>query len=136
MSALAMSFVILVASVNWSINVHYCGDTLINFAFVGEAEGCGMEESDQICDVDAENSSSSVGKTCCTNKDLAFSGEDNIRRIVSSELVSFYHFAFVSIQAVSVVWSDLGGITTYPISGNGPPWLNEDILIKAQVFII
>ena len=77
-SALLLVLMVLVSSFKWSVNVHYCGSELINYAFLGEAEGCGMEEFDNVCE--APQNADSYNKTCCSNKDLVFKSDNQVRK--------------------------------------------------------
>lgn len=84
-----LACITLATSIGWSINVHYCGVELINYAFIGEAEGCGMEELEETCDFsDAE---SSVSKSCCFNKDLTFKSDNLVRKFKT--VVDHYQMA-------------------------------------------
>ena len=68
--SIALAVVTLLGSINWTVNVHYCGAELINYAFIGEAEGCGMEEFDNVCE--APQNADSYNKTCCSNNHRLF----------------------------------------------------------------
>lgn len=83
--SLALSFFVFVSSINWTVNVHYCGTKLINYAIFGEAESCGMEEFDNTCE--APQNRDSIDKTCCSNKDLVFKSENQVRKIELSNEV-------------------------------------------------
>ena len=76
--SLSLSLFVLVSSINWTVNVHYCGTELINYALFGEAESCGMEEFDNTCE--AAQNRDSIDKTCCSNKDLAFKSDNQVRK--------------------------------------------------------
>ena len=41
--AISMSFVVLFSTMSFTINMHYCGDTLVETALFQKAKGCGME---------------------------------------------------------------------------------------------
>ncbi len=76
--SLVLSLFVLVSSINWTVNVHYCGTELINYALFGEAESCGMEEFDNVCE--APQNADSYNKTCCSNKDLVFKSDNQVRK--------------------------------------------------------
>lgn len=38
-----MAFVVLFSTMSFTINMHYCGDTLVETAMFQKAKGCGME---------------------------------------------------------------------------------------------
>ena len=41
--SLAMAFVVLFSTMSFTVNMHYCGDTLVETAIFHKAKGCGME---------------------------------------------------------------------------------------------
>jgi len=132
-TALVLACLTLVVSFNWSVNAHYCGSDLINYAFIGEAEGCGMDEFDEVCESSADKNGV-LDKTCCSNRDLVFDGVDQVRKI-SSNILANTNFILLS---TSMEGKDLPnfnkeGIQEWP---NPPPIKAEDFQVLYQVYII
>ena len=40
--SLVMAFVVLFSTMSFTVNMHYCGDTLVETAIFQKAKGCGM----------------------------------------------------------------------------------------------
>ena len=40
-----MAAVVLMTTMSFTIDMHYCGDSLVDFSFVQKAETCGMEKA-------------------------------------------------------------------------------------------
>lgn len=61
-AALSMSFLMLLTSMSYSIDMHYCGGELENISFFGEAQKCKKKQAKQ------ENSSVSKDSHACCKK--------------------------------------------------------------------
>lgn len=70
---------VLISSFDWSVNAHFCGSALINYSLFGEAEGCGMQESEIICST--SDGKEAINKFCCSNKDLIFENVDFFKNL-------------------------------------------------------
>ena len=63
--SLAMAFVVLFSTMSFTLNMHYCGDILVETAMFHKAEGCGMEmekPSAEGCSITKKN--------CCNDEQL------------------------------------------------------------------
>ena len=72
--SLAMSFVVLFSTMSFTVNMHYCGDTLLETAIFHKSKGCGMEmekPSTEGCFITKKN--------CCDDKQLVIDGQDELR---------------------------------------------------------
>jgi hypothetical protein len=70
----AMAFVVLFSTMSFTINMHYCGDTLVETAIFQKAKGCGMEmgkPSSKGCAI--------TKKDCCKNEQLLVDGQDELQ---------------------------------------------------------
>ncbi len=69
-----MAFVVLFSTMSFTMNMHYCGDTLVETAIFHKAKGCGMEmekTSAEGCSITKKN--------CCDDKQLAIEGQDELQ---------------------------------------------------------
>ena len=56
--AFAMTFVVLFSTMSFTVNMHYCGGTLVETALFQKAKGCGMEmgnPSTESCSITKKN---------------------------------------------------------------------------------
>ena len=82
--SLAMAFVVLFSTMSFTVNMHYCGDTLVESAIFQKAKGCGMEmekPSTEGCSITKKN--------CCNDEQLAIEGQDNCK-LTKSRLSNKY----------------------------------------------
>ena len=69
-----MAFVVLFSTMSFTINMHYCGDTLVESAMFHKAKGCGMEmqkPSTEGCAITKKN--------CCNDEQLVVDGQDELQ---------------------------------------------------------
>ncbi len=129
--ALLMSFVVLCSTMSFTVNMHYCGKTLVDVALFKDAKTCGMnmqQSLDSFEDVYKK-------KGCCTDKQLAYEGQDELK--ISLDKLSFEQQIFV----VSLYTSYLDLFeqlepSSIPFKEYPPPCLVKDIQILHETFLI
>ena len=84
-----MTFVVLFSTMSFTVNMHYCGDTLVETAIFQKAKGCGMEmekHSTEGCSITKKN--------CCDDEQLAIEGQDELQLQVDK--ISFEQQVFIA----------------------------------------
>ncbi len=87
--SILMAFVVLFSTMSFTINMHYCGDTLVETAIFQKAEGCGMEmgnTSTEGCEITKKN--------CCDDKQLVVDGQDELQ--LSVDNITFEQQVFIA----------------------------------------
>ena len=87
--SLVMAFVVLFSTLSFTVNMHYCGDTLMDTAIFHKAETCGMEmenPSSKDCSVTKKN--------CCSDEQLVIDGQDELQ--LSVDKISFEQQVFIA----------------------------------------
>lgn len=127
--SVAMALLVLMSTLSFTMEKHFCGDRLIDFAIFSQANTCGME---------AENAVSSTADktTCCKDEVEIFKGQDKLKK-ASLEDFHFDQPVFV-ISLVYFYRNPFIGLTekNIPHKNYSPPRLVTDIQIINQVFII
>ena len=85
----AMAFVVLFSTMSFTINMHYCGDTLVETAIFQNAKGCGMEmqkPSTEGCAI--------TKKDCCKNEQSLVDGQDELQLQVDT--ITFEQQVFIA----------------------------------------
>ena len=73
---------------SFTVNMHFCGDTLVETAIFYKAEGCGMEmekPSTEGCAI--------TKKECCTDSQFMIDGQDELQLQVDK--ISFEQQIFI-----------------------------------------
>lgn len=94
--SLAMAFVVLFSTMSFTVNMHYCGDTLVETAVFHKAKGCGMameKNSTEGCSITKKN--------CCDDKQLVIDGQDELK--VSFDKISFEQQVFIASFTYSYI---------------------------------
>ncbi|QYJ69354.1 HYC_CC_PP family protein [Flavobacterium litorale] len=81
-AAFLMVFVVLFSTMSFTIDMHYCGNSLVETAIFQKAKGCGMEMEKPFT-----NSCSIIKKNCCSDEQLIVDGQDELN-------ISFYKLSF------------------------------------------
>ena len=84
-----MAFVVLFSIMSFTVNMHYCGGTLVETAIFQKVKGCGMEmekPSTEGCSITKKN--------CCDDKQLAIEGQDELQLQVDN--ITFEQHLFIA----------------------------------------
>ncbi|MFK5879347.1 MAG: hypothetical protein QM478_07610 [Flavobacteriaceae bacterium] len=125
-----MAFVVLFSTLSFTVDMHYCGDTLVDTAFFTDADSCGMEMDSVIND-----ECSIVKKECCTDVHLTKNSQDAVK-------YSFDDLTFnQQIVAVSFIYSYINlfeGLeeNIIPFQDYSPPLVVDDIQLLDESFLI
>ncbi|MDC9721912.1 MAG: hypothetical protein PSN34_03955 [Urechidicola sp.] len=128
--AFLMTFVVLFSTMSFTVDMHFCGDTLVDTAIFKEVKSCGIEmstPSNEDCSV--------VKKDCCTDKQINYEGQDELK--ISFDIQTLNQQLF----AVSFIYSyinDFEGLEENPNSFNDypPPLIVRSIYKLDETFLI
>ena len=70
-----MAFVVLFSTMSFTVDMHYCGDTLVETAVFQKTKGCGMEMIQEA----PVKGCSITKKDCCTDKQLLLEGQQELK---------------------------------------------------------
>ena len=87
--SLVMAFVVLCSTLSFTVNMHYCGDTLVETAIFNKAKGCGMEMQNPT-----SNNCSITKKNCCNDEQLVVDGQDELQ--IQFDTLSFGQQIFIA----------------------------------------
>ncbi|AFL82617.1 hypothetical protein Aeqsu_3186 [Aequorivita sublithincola DSM 14238] len=130
--AVIMAGVVLFTTMSFAVDFHYCGDTLVDFSFVQQADSCGMEKTPIVAN--CENSSVSE-KPCCKDQQLIKQGQDDLK--ISFDQLSFQQQIFVTSLTFSYISLFEGTESTaIPFVAYPPPFIERDVKVLHQTFLI
>jgi hypothetical protein len=78
-ASILMAFVVVFTTLSFTVDMHFCGDTLVETAVFQKVKGCGMElqkSSKDGCVVKSNN--------CCNDKQLTIDGQQELQISVSA----------------------------------------------------
>ncbi len=88
-ASILMASVVLLSTMSFTIDMHYCGGTLVDTAIFSKAKTCGMEmekPSTKNCAITKKN--------CCSDKQVVIDGQDELK--LSLDVLSFEQQQFIT----------------------------------------
>ena len=120
-----LSLLVLMASTSFTIDKHYCGETLVDVSYFGAADNCGMENI----------KSSKKKKKCCKNETeiikLSAFDKENLIQSSTQEIQFPIHHANTHINLFQEVELEKEFCKKYP-----PPDIVQDIQVLYEIFLI
>lgn len=126
-----MAFVVLTTTMSFTVDMHYCGEALVDFSFFTKAEGCGMEKQH----VPVPCGTSITKKSCCSNQQLRVEGQEDV--ITAFSTISFEQQTFVAAfcYTYSTLFKGLNK-NFIPFKEYSPPFVERDILTLYETYLI
>ena len=124
--SILLAFFVLFSTVSFTIEKHFCGETLIDVAVFSDVDSCGMEMNNAIA----------VKKHCCKDVVEVLEGQNQLN-FSSFEDLDFEQLQFLASFAFS--YSNLfEGLPNQiiPHKGYSPPNLVADIQLLNATFLI
>ena len=87
----------LLSTLSFTVDMHYCGDMLVNAAIFHNAESCGMDMEGTV------SHHSDIKNKCCSKKQIHVQGQDELNiyfdklSIQQQQFVAFFVVAYVNI---------------------------------------
>jgi hypothetical protein len=88
--SIAMAFVVMFSTMSFTIDMHYCGDTLVDTAIFHKAKKCGMEMQKPS----TSSECSIMKKNCCSDEQQFVDGQDEL--LLSVDKISFEQQVFIA----------------------------------------
>ena len=130
-AAITMALLVLFTTMSFTVNMHYCGDILVDYSFTQNAASCGMDIQpvSKSCDANVMKTS------CCKDKQLIVEGQDNVK--LSFETFSLEQQTFVATFFYSYTQL-FESVDEKPLlfKDYSPPLLTNDISVLYQTFLI
>ncbi len=125
-----MALAVMLSTMSFTVDMHYCGDSLVDTAIITKAKSCGM-------DTMAVNSSDCelMVPDCCTNSQIVFEGQDELK--MTFDDLSPDEQLFILAYAVAFV-NLFEGLEEQivPFKAYSPPRVVRNIQKLDEVYII
>ena len=125
-----MAFVVLFSTMSFTINMHYCGGTLMDSAIFQKVETCGMEMDKPLTE-----GCSITKKDCCKDEQVVLDGQNELQ--LSMDKISFEQQVFVATFIHSYITLFKGqDENIIPFRDYNPPFLIRDIQKLHETYLI
>ena len=126
-----MAFVVMFSTMSFTLDMHYCGDTLVDTAIFQKAKSCGMEAQMKSSGTEC----SVMKKNCCTDKQILIDGQDELKisfndlDLTQQVLVTSFYYTYINL---------FEGLeeNIVPFSDYSPPLVVKDIHELDEVYLI
>lgn len=122
---------VLFTTMSFKVDMHYCGDSLVDFSLMQKAETCGMEE-EQGSDCGKQMVSE---MSCCSDKQIIVEGQDELNRTFDTLTAEQQVFFAAFIHSYINLFEGLDQ-TIVPFRDYVPPLLIRDIQKLHQTYLI
>lgn len=117
-----MATLVLFTTMSFTVDMHYCGETLVDFSLSQNAHTCGMEKEQPAKDCET----GILEDSCCTDKQLVVEGKDDLK--LSIDTLNFDQQVFVASFFCTYI-NLFEGLDSniIPFRDYKPPLLTRDI---------
>lgn len=130
-TVLSLAGLMLLSTMSFTINKHFCGDYLVSTSVVVKATTCGMEKQMPYSEKDC----SILKKNCCKEVSQLIEGQDDLQLSFSD--ISFQQQVFITSFVITYL-NLFEGLDTHinPFIYYSPPLVVKDIQLLDEVFLI
>ncbi|MDX8552811.1 hypothetical protein MK851_04120 [Tenacibaculum sp. 1B UA] len=131
-ASILMAFVVLLSTMSFTVNSHFCGGMLVGTSYFVKAESCGMDMKQETKSEDC----SVMKKNCCQDVASVIEGQDTLK-ITSFDQLSFDQQVFIASFYYSYI-NLFEGIhnKVIPFKDYAPPLVIKDIHVLDEVYLI
>ncbi len=126
-----MAFVVLFSTMSFTIDMHYCGDTLVDTAIFKKAKTCGMEMQKTT----STSECSITKKDCCKEEQIVVEGQDELKISFDSFSLDQQFFVASFVYSYINLFEGLEENTT-TFSEYPPPLIVRSIYKLDETYLI
>ncbi|MGB5436356.1 MAG: hypothetical protein WBM98_10745 [Maribacter sp.] len=128
-----MALIVLFSTMSFSLDMHFCGDHLVDFSFFDHVDNCMMKS--QMSKSPRECTMMDMDMDCCTDVEVVLQGQDDLK--ISFDQITFDQQVFIASYVYSYI-NLFEGFDQHvvPFKDYSPPPLIRDLQILDQTFLI
>jgi hypothetical protein len=134
-TSLAMALIVLLSTMSFSVDMHYCGDHLVDFSMFDKANTCMMKAENSESSSSCEIMDMKTEMNCCSDVEVTIEGQDNLKISFDQFTFSQQHFVFTFAYSFISLFEAADENVT-PFRDYAPPPLLRDVQILDQIFLI
>jgi len=126
-----MALLVLLSTVSFTVDSHYCGDVLVDSSMFGHVETCGM----QVQQKSTSSECNITKKDCCSDEQLIVDGQDTLKtsfdKLEKEQQLFVATFIYTYVNLFTEEQTENDTFKDY-----SPPPLVRDIQVLDQTFLI
>ena len=130
-SSFFMALLVLLSTVSFTVDSHYCGDVLVDSSMFGHVETCGM----QVQQKSTSSECNITKKDCCSDEQLIVDGQDTLKtsfdKLEKEQQLFVATFIYTYVNLFTEEQTENDTFKDY-----SPPPLVRDIQVLDQTFLI
>ena len=132
-SAFVMAIVVLLSTLSFTVNNHYCGDYLVDSSVFVNADSCKMKMQKAVAS--SSDACSIEKKSCCSDKVKFTEGQNDLS---NSDITEIDHefVALLIFNNQDVVYNKHLETFFIPFEKYVPPLIIQDIQLLEETFLI
>lgn len=132
-ASISMALIVLFSTMSFSVDMHYCGDHLVDFSLSEKVDTCMMKA--ELSKSSSECAVMDMEMDCCSDVEIVIDGQDDLK--ISFEQLTFDQQLFVASFAYTYInLFERLDENIIPFKDYSPPPLIRDIQILDQTFLI
>src|SRR5690554_3386259 len=127
----SLATLVLMTTMSFTVDMHYCGDTLVDISLFTNAETCGMEKQ-QSAD-ECENGATK--DSCCSDEQIVLESHDRIKTTFDSSPIGQQIFVATLFYSYINLFEGLEK-NIVPFRDYTPPFFKRDIQKLHETYLI
>lgn len=130
-SSFFMALLVMLSTVSFTIESHYCGDFLVDTALFGSAQSCGMD----LAQTKPSKEETLQSKNCCNNEQITIDGQDELRisfdDLTNDQQIFVASFVYAYLNLFGELGYKVPSFSEYP-----PPLIVKSIYKLDETYLI
>ena len=126
-----MAFLVFFSTVSFTVDMHFCGDHLVDYSFFDDSADCGMK----MLSPEGEECPMKAFMDCCSDEEFSQDGQDELA--LSLENPDLDQRQFIQALVLTYIGFETGlAQQKIPFEHYDPPLITYDIQVLHETFLI
>ncbi len=132
-TAVLLAFIMLLSTLSFSVDMHFCGDHLVDFSFTKQASTC----SKYLPDSDQSRECPMAAMNCCTDLSVVHKGQDELQfNTIDLSFEQIAYFILIPPPGISQLFTPVPGDPPFHFIDCTPPPLIRKLHLLNETFLI
>lgn len=127
-----MAFVVMFTTMSFTVDMHYCGESLVDFSLFTKAENCRMEKHQPVENCEDP---SMMEKSCCSDQQIVKESSDDLKTAFHQLNLEQHNFVAIFFYSYINLFEGLDQ-NIVPFKHYSPPFIERDIQKLHENYLI